>query len=59
MLKLVESQLNQEKEAIQGQQHSQNLLLSNLQTIQVTVIFLYSGTFMHKNKTQNVNFSVF
>lgn len=36
MLKLVESKLNQEKEAIQGQQQSQNLLLSNLQSIQVT-----------------------
>lgn len=35
MLKLVESRLTQEKETIQSQQQSQNLLLTNLQTIQV------------------------
>ncbi len=35
MLKLVESRLNQEKETILGQQQTQNLLLTNLQTIQV------------------------
>uniref|UniRef100_A0A8C4ITP2 Nucleoprotein TPR n=1 Tax=Dicentrarchus labrax TaxID=13489 RepID=A0A8C4ITP2_DICLA len=37
MLKLVESRLNQEKETIQSQQQTQNLLLSNLQTIQATL----------------------
>ncbi|KAI3368578.1 hypothetical protein L3Q82_025589, partial [Scortum barcoo] len=37
MLKLVESRLNQEKETILGQQQSQNLLLTNLQTIQATL----------------------
>lgn len=35
MLKLVESKLNQEKETILSQQQTQNLLLSNLQSIQV------------------------
>uniref|UniRef100_A0A672ZEQ7 Nucleoprotein TPR n=1 Tax=Sphaeramia orbicularis TaxID=375764 RepID=A0A672ZEQ7_9TELE len=37
MLKLVESRLNQEKDAISSQQQSQNLLLTNLQTIQATL----------------------
>uniref|UniRef100_A0A3Q1J5W5 Nucleoprotein TPR n=1 Tax=Anabas testudineus TaxID=64144 RepID=A0A3Q1J5W5_ANATE len=37
MLKLVESKLNQEKETLQGQQQSQNLLLSNLQAIQASL----------------------
>ncbi|XP_071342326.1 translocated promoter region b, nuclear basket protein isoform X2 [Trachinotus anak] len=37
MLKLVESRLTQEKETIQSQQQSQNLLLTNLQTIQATL----------------------
>uniref|UniRef100_A0A671WEL1 Nucleoprotein TPR n=1 Tax=Sparus aurata TaxID=8175 RepID=A0A671WEL1_SPAAU len=37
MLKLVESRLNQEKETILGQQQTQNLLLTNLQTIQATL----------------------
>ncbi|KAM7409722.1 hypothetical protein PAMA_001286 [Pampus argenteus] len=37
MLKLVESRLNQEKETILSQQQSQNLLLTNLQTIQATL----------------------
>ncbi|KAM4739914.1 translocated promoter region b, nuclear basket protein isoform 2-T2 [Anableps anableps] len=37
MLKLVESRLNQEKETIVSQQQSQNLLLTNLQTIQATL----------------------
>ncbi|KAL6108232.1 tpr [Pungitius sinensis] len=37
MLKLVESQLNQEKESILSQQQSQNLLLTNLQAIQDTL----------------------
>ncbi|XP_047443060.1 translocated promoter region b, nuclear basket protein [Mugil cephalus] len=37
MLKLVESRLSQEKESIQSQQQNQNLLLSNLQTIQATL----------------------
>lgn len=40
MLKLVESRLNQEKETILSQQQSQNVLLSNLQTIQVHVIHI-------------------
>lgn len=39
MLKLVESRLTQEKETIQGQQQTQNLLLTNLQTIQVIILF--------------------
>ena len=34
-LKLVEAKMTQEKEAMQSQQRSQTLLLSNLQTIQV------------------------
>lgn len=38
MLKLVESRLNQEKETILSQQQTQNVLLSNLQTIQVQAI---------------------
>ncbi|XP_060890166.1 translocated promoter region b, nuclear basket protein isoform X4 [Labrus mixtus] len=37
MLKLVESRLNQEKESILSQQQTQNLLLTNLQTIQATL----------------------
>uniref|UniRef100_A0A8C5I357 Nucleoprotein TPR n=1 Tax=Gouania willdenowi TaxID=441366 RepID=A0A8C5I357_GOUWI len=37
MLKLVESRLNQEKDSIQCQQQSQNVLLTNLQTIQATL----------------------
>ncbi|KAM8745526.1 translocated promoter region b, nuclear basket protein isoform 2-T2 [Acanthopagrus schlegelii] len=37
MLKLVESRLNQEKETILSQQQTQNLLLTNLQTIQATL----------------------
>ncbi|XP_076580410.1 translocated promoter region b, nuclear basket protein [Chaetodon auriga] len=37
MLKLVESRLNQEKETILSQQQTQNLLLTNLQTIQTTL----------------------
>lgn len=37
MLKLVESRLNQEKEMFLSQQQSQNLLLTNLQTIQATL----------------------
>lgn len=40
MLKLVESRLTQEKETIQSQQQSQNVLLSNLQTIQVHVLLI-------------------
>lgn len=39
MLKLVESRLNQEKETILSQQQTQNLLLTNLQTIQVCAIY--------------------
>uniref|UniRef100_A0A8D3BGU6 Nucleoprotein TPR n=1 Tax=Scophthalmus maximus TaxID=52904 RepID=A0A8D3BGU6_SCOMX len=37
MLKLVESRLTQETETIRSQQQSQNLLLTNLQTIQATL----------------------
>ncbi|XP_030582625.1 translocated promoter region b, nuclear basket protein [Archocentrus centrarchus] len=37
LLKLVESRLNQEKETILSQQQSQNLLLTNLQSIQATL----------------------
>ncbi|XP_014835812.1 PREDICTED: nucleoprotein TPR-like, partial [Poecilia mexicana] len=37
MLKLVESRLNQEKETFVSQQQNQNLLLTNLQTIQATL----------------------
>ncbi|XP_041646505.1 translocated promoter region b, nuclear basket protein [Cheilinus undulatus] len=37
MLKLVESRLSQEKETILGQQQTQNMLLTNLQTIQATL----------------------
>ncbi|XP_034557497.1 translocated promoter region b, nuclear basket protein isoform X3 [Notolabrus celidotus] len=37
MLKLEESRLNQEKESILSQQQTQNLLLTNLQTIQATL----------------------
>ncbi|XP_075944416.1 translocated promoter region b, nuclear basket protein isoform X3 [Anarhichas minor] len=37
MLKLVESQLNQERESILSQQQSQHLLLTNLQAIQATL----------------------
>ncbi|XP_069050175.1 nucleoprotein TPR isoform X2 [Lepisosteus oculatus] len=37
MLKLVESRLNQEKESIQAEQRGQNLLLTNLKSIQVTL----------------------
>ncbi|XP_077439569.1 translocated promoter region b, nuclear basket protein isoform X2 [Vanacampus margaritifer] len=37
MLKLVESRLNQEKDMILSQQQSQNLLMTNLQTIQATL----------------------
>ncbi|XP_071262532.1 nucleoprotein TPR-like isoform X1 [Salvelinus alpinus] len=37
MLKLVESRLTQEKEAIQTQQRGQNMLLANLKTIQATL----------------------
>ncbi|XP_070764710.1 translocated promoter region b, nuclear basket protein [Enoplosus armatus] len=37
MLKLVESRLSQEKETIHSQQHTQNLLLTNLQTIQASL----------------------
>ncbi|XP_035032393.2 translocated promoter region b, nuclear basket protein isoform X4 [Hippoglossus stenolepis] len=37
LLKLVESRLMQEKESIQSQQQSQNMLLTNLQTIQATL----------------------
>ncbi len=40
MLKLVESRLSQEKETLLGQQQTQNLLLTNLQTIQVISEFL-------------------
>lgn len=40
MLKLVESRLTQEKETILSQQQSQNVLLSNLQTIQVHVLLI-------------------
>lgn len=40
MLKLVESRLNQEKETILSQRQSQNVLLSNLQTIQVHVVLM-------------------
>lgn len=35
MLKMVESRLSQEKESILDQQRSQNLLLTNLKSIQV------------------------
>lgn len=35
MLKLVESRLNQEKESLQSQQQSQNMLMTNLHAIQV------------------------
>eukprot|EP00063_Salmo_salar_P049678 XP_014024513.1 PREDICTED: nucleoprotein TPR-like isoform X3 [Salmo salar] len=37
MLKLVESRLTQEKETIQTQQRGQNMLLTNLKTIQATL----------------------
>uniref|UniRef100_A0A8C3AH63 Nucleoprotein TPR n=1 Tax=Cyclopterus lumpus TaxID=8103 RepID=A0A8C3AH63_CYCLU len=37
MLKLVESQLNQERESILSHQQSQNLLMTNLQAIQATL----------------------
>ncbi|KAM4548847.1 translocated promoter region b, nuclear basket protein isoform 3-T3 [Odontesthes bonariensis] len=37
MLRLVESKLNQERETILSQQQSQNLLLTNLQSIQATL----------------------
>ncbi|MBN3321592.1 TPR protein, partial [Atractosteus spatula] len=37
MLKLIESRLNQEKESIQAEQRGQNLLLTNLKSIQVTL----------------------
>lgn len=37
MLRLVESRLSQEKETMVSQQQSQNLLLSNLQSIQVSL----------------------
>ncbi|KAM9832571.1 translocated promoter region b, nuclear basket protein [Neosynchiropus ocellatus] len=37
MLKLIESQLNQEKDSILSHQKSQSMLLSNLQTIQATL----------------------
>ncbi|XP_037553921.1 translocated promoter region b, nuclear basket protein [Nematolebias whitei] len=37
MLKLIESRLNQEKETVLSQQQSQNVLLTNLQSIQSTL----------------------
>lgn len=42
MLKLLESRLTQEKETILNQQQSQNLLLTNLQSIQVICMCLCS-----------------
>lgn len=54
MLKLVESRLNQEKETIQSQQQTQNLLLTNLQTIQVYDIS-HSLSKTHTNTVQNDN----
>lgn len=55
MLKLVESRLNQEKETILSQQQTQNVLLTNLQTIQVCAIYCllfqtsYASTFPNDN----------
>lgn len=51
MLKLVESRLNQEKETILSQQQTQNVLLSNLQTIQVHgILTLCSKDVQHNVK---------
>lgn len=51
MLKLVESRLNQEKETILSQQQTQNVLLSNLQTIQVQgILTLCSKDIQHNVK---------
>ncbi|XP_070816529.1 translocated promoter region b, nuclear basket protein isoform X2 [Chaetodon trifascialis] len=49
MLKLVESRLNQEKETILSQQQTQNLLLTNLQTIQATLERSEMDTRQHLN----------
>lgn len=49
MLKLAESRLNQEKETILSQQQTQNVLLSNLQTIQVQGILTLCFKHMQHN----------
>lgn len=50
MLKLVESRLSQEKDNILSQQQTQNVLLTNLQTIQVQE-FIYD--FFQTSSFQN------
>ncbi|KAK6308858.1 hypothetical protein J4Q44_G00203210 [Coregonus suidteri] len=49
MLKLVESRLTQEKETIQTQQRGQNMLLTNLKTIQATLERSETDTSQHLN----------
>ncbi|XP_045063646.1 nucleoprotein TPR-like isoform X2 [Coregonus clupeaformis] len=49
MLKLVESRLTQEKETIQTQQRGQNMLLTNLKTIQATLERSETDTRQHLN----------
>lgn len=49
MLRQAESRLNREKEAMLAEQRNQNLLLTNLKTIQVpnhTIVFLLSLFFI-------------
>ena len=44
MLKSAESRLNQEKEAMMAEQRNQNLLLTNLKSIQVHTLLLHMST---------------
>lgn len=63
MLKMVECKLNQEKVTILSQQRTQNLLLTNLQTIQVYRIYSWFFFFFpspkQRNAAQNSNFMFF
>lgn len=60
MLKLDECRLNQEKETILSQQRTQNLLLTNLQTIQVYRIYSWIFFSLQTNDSaQNSNFMFF